>query len=73
MAACNVGLVVFESYHSPRHVDCLSKPLLPFLLQLICEKPTVINDYESGRAIPANAIIAKIERALATRLPRSRK
>lgn len=42
-------------------------------MQLICEKPTVINDYESGRAIPANAIIAKIERALATRLPRSRK
>jgi putative transcription factor len=42
-------------------------------VQLICEKPTVINEYESGRAIPAPAIISKLERALGTRLPRGRK
>lgn len=34
----------------------------------ICEKPQVVNDYEAGRGIPNNAIIAKIERALAVKL-----
>lgn len=43
------------------------------LVQMICEKPTVINDYEGGRAIPSGAIIAKLERALGARLPRGRK
>ena len=33
----------------------------------------VINEYESGKAIPNNAIIAKIERALGAKLPRAPK
>ena len=37
------------------------------------EKQSVIQDYESGRAIPNNAIIAKFEKALAARLPRQKK
>jgi putative transcription factor len=37
----------------------------------IAEKPSVINDYESGRAIPNPNIINKLDRALGTHLPRS--
>lgn len=40
------------------------------LAQLIMEKPTVINELESGRAMPNGAIIGKLERALGVRLPR---
>jgi putative transcription factor len=34
------------------------------LAQRISEKPQVINDYEAGRAIPSQAILAKLEREL---------
>ncbi|XP_022109782.1 endothelial differentiation-related factor 1-like [Acanthaster planci] len=34
----------------------------------INEKPQVINDYEAGRAIPNQAILAKIERAIGLKL-----
>ncbi|AGO10976.1 AaceriAFR526Cp [[Ashbya] aceris (nom. inval.)] len=34
----------------------------------INEKPTVINDYEAGRAIPNQQILAKMERALGVKL-----
>lgn len=37
------------------------------------EKKSIINDYESGRAIPNPAIISKLERALGVRLPRDKK
>jgi len=40
--------------------------------QLNCA-PQVINEYESGKAIPNNAVIAKIERALCAKLPRAKK
>ena len=33
-------------------------------LQKINEKPQIVNDYEGGRAIPNQQILAKIERAL---------
>ena len=36
-------------------------------------QPQVINEYESGKAIPNNAVIAKIERALGAKLPRAAK
>jgi len=36
-------------------------------------QPQVINEYESGKAIPNNQIIAKIERALGAKLPRAKK
>lgn len=32
------------------------------------EKPSVINDYESGRAVPNQQVLAKLERALAVKL-----
>lgn len=34
----------------------------------INEKPTVINDYEAGRAVPNQQILSKIERALGIKL-----
>ncbi|ESO83744.1 hypothetical protein LOTGIDRAFT_196960 [Lottia gigantea] len=34
----------------------------------INEKPSVVNDYESGKAIPAQGILAKMERTLGLRL-----
>lgn len=40
------------------------------LAQRINEKPTVINSYESGKAIPNHQLISRIERALGTKLPR---
>ncbi|KAJ3693874.1 hypothetical protein LUZ60_009354 [Juncus effusus] len=38
------------------------------LAQLINEKPQVIQEYESGKAIPNQQIIAKLERALGAKL-----
>lgn len=32
------------------------------------EKPQVVNDYESGRAVPNQTIIGKLERALGVKL-----
>ncbi|GMF64929.1 unnamed protein product [Phytophthora lilii] len=40
---------------------------------LINEKPQVIADYESGRAIPNGQIISKLNRALGVQLPRGPK
>ncbi len=34
----------------------------------ICEKPQVVTDYESGKALPNQAILAKMERALEMKL-----
>ena len=34
----------------------------------ICEKPQVINEYESGRAKPNQQILAKLERNLGIKL-----
>lgn len=34
----------------------------------ICEKPQVVNEYESGKAIPNQAVISKLERALGMKL-----
>ena len=36
-------------------------------------QPAVINEYESGKAVPNNAVIAKIEKALGCKLPRAPK
>ena len=35
-------------------------------------QPAVINEYESGKAIPNNAVIARIERAVGAKLPRAK-
>merc|ERR1712154_698828 len=42
------------------------------LATLINEKGSVINEYESGKAIPNGAIINKLNRSLGVRLPRPR-
>merc|ERR1711944_53014 len=34
----------------------------------ICEKPQIVNEYESGKAIPNQAILAKMERVLELKL-----
>jgi len=34
----------------------------------ICEKPQVVNEYESGKAIPNQQIMGKLERALGVKL-----
>ena len=36
-------------------------------------QPQVIAEYENGKAIPNNAVIARIERALGAKLPRAPK
>jgi ribosome-binding protein aMBF1 (putative translation factor) len=36
----------------------------------INEKPQIVAEYESGKAIPNPAIISKLERALGVKLPR---
>mmetsp|Transcript_14995 Transcript_14995/g.22460 ORF Transcript_14995/g.22460 Transcript_14995/m.22460 type:complete len:139 (-) Transcript_14995:67-483(-) len=38
------------------------------LAQRINEKPTVVTDYENGRAIPNNKVLSKMERALGVKL-----
>lgn len=38
------------------------------LLQKIFEKPQVIAEYEAGRGIPNNVILAKVERVLGVKL-----
>mmetsp|Transcript_276 Transcript_276/g.504 ORF Transcript_276/g.504 Transcript_276/m.504 type:complete len:150 (-) Transcript_276:76-525(-) len=43
------------------------------LATAINEKPQVIGEYESGRAIPNGQILVKLDRALGTRLPRGNK
>merc|ERR1712203_148702 len=42
------------------------------LATAINEKQTVINEYESGKAIPNGAIINKLNRALGVRLPKAK-
>merc|ERR1719183_1414225 len=42
------------------------------LATTINEKSMVINEYESGKAIPNGAIINKLNRALGVRLPKTR-
>mmetsp|Transcript_4699 Transcript_4699/g.10355 ORF Transcript_4699/g.10355 Transcript_4699/m.10355 type:complete len:144 (+) Transcript_4699:92-523(+) len=42
------------------------------LASQINEKPSVINDYESGRAIPNGNIVGKLNRALGVRLPKAK-
>ena len=43
------------------------------LANRISEKPNVIGEYESGRAVPNPAIVSKMERALGVHLPRTYK
>jgi putative transcription factor len=42
------------------------------LAQAINEKGSVVNDYESGKAIPNGAIIQKLNKSLGVRLPKAK-
>merc|ERR1719382_882106 len=42
------------------------------LAAAISEKGSVINEYESGKAIPNGAVISKLNKALGVRLPKSK-
>jgi putative transcription factor len=42
------------------------------LATAICEKVTVVNEYESGKAIPNGAIIQKLNKALGVTLPKAK-
>ena len=55
--------------NSPVFCNVLCSPCT----QLINEKPTVVNEYESGRAIPLPVVLSKLERALGVKLPRAAK
>ena len=39
-----------------------------FSMQIINEKPNVIQEYENGKAIPNQQVISKLERALGVKL-----
>ena len=43
------------------------------LAQKVMEKQSVIAEYESGKAIPNNTVISKLERVLGMRLPKQKK
>ena len=45
--------------------------MLPPLLQLVNEKPSVINEYESGKAIPNPQILSKMSRVLGVTLKKN--
>ena len=36
-------------------------------------QPSIITDYENGKAVPNNLFISKLEKALNTKLPRAKK
>jgi len=36
-------------------------------------QPSIITDYENGKAVPNNIFISKLEKALNTKLPRAKK
>lgn len=43
------------------------------LASAMCCQPSLINQYESGKAIPNNVFISKLEQKLQTKLPRIKK
>jgi len=40
---------------------------------MMCCQPSLINQYENGKAIPNNSFISKLEQKLKTKLPRIKK
>ena len=52
-----------------RQAKNMSQKDLAFALQ---EKTAIVNEYESGKAIPNNNLISKMERVLCAKLPRNK-
>jgi putative transcription factor len=67
LAHKKVGLGLAKAIQQARMAKKMTQAKLA---QAINEKPQVINQYENGTAIPNGQLIAKIERALACKLPR---
>ena len=67
-----MGTDAFPLYHQVVSYHLSHYPLPPphthTHVQRINEKPQVVNDYESGRAIPNQQVISKLERAVGVRL-----
>ncbi|KAF4675885.1 multiprotein-bridging factor 1 [Perkinsus chesapeaki] len=61
-----------EFRHALQQARLAKKMSQAELAKAINEKPTVINEYESGKAIPNGAIVSKLNRALGTRLPKAK-
>ncbi len=79
VAGCVSVQLPYTSMHARRRVPSelkkqimaarLAKKLTQAqLAQVINEKPNVIQEYESGKAIPAPQILSKLSRALGTTL-----
>jgi len=60
-----VGLEVSKLIQQSRQAKGLTQK---DLATKICEKPQVVNEYESGKAIPNQQVLGKIERALGVKL-----
>lgn len=43
------------------------------LAKLLCIDKKIIAEYENGKALPNGQVIAKIEKAIGTKLPRPKK
>lgn len=65
----------FPSLYRPflYFLPLLRRVRVVLLPQAINEKPQVVGEYESGKAIPNPQLISKLERALGVRLPRAAK
>lgn len=60
-----VGLDVGKLIQQGRQAKSLTQK---DLATKICEKPQVVNEYESGKAIPNQQVLAKIERVIGLKL-----
>ena len=58
-------LPIIASYLS---TTCFQNLTQKDLATKICEKPQIVNEYESGKALPNQAILAKMERVLELKL-----
>ncbi|CAJ1348862.1 unnamed protein product [Effrenium voratum] len=51
---------------------CAKKWTQSQLAAAVSEKPSVVNDYESGRAVPNGAVVVKLSKALGVQLPKAK-
>merc|ERR1719230_464398 len=70
--ACKHNTVSHEFKMALQQARLAKKMSQQALATAVNEKNTVINEYESGKAIPNGAIINKLNRALGVRLPKTK-
>merc|ERR1719491_809154 len=59
-----------REYYISQRLCIISASLTDYQATSINEKPQIVAEYESGKAIPNPQIISKIERKLGCKLPR---